>query len=171
MNPEVRWIAVGRVSRAHGMKGEVTVLSLSDVAARFDSGSTVFVGESNAAPLTVETRRGTPQRPLIKFREIADRDAAEALAGEYLFVPVEAVPDAPEGEFWPHQLVGCAVVTASGRELGHVREVLHTPANDIWVVEHEGSETMLPALRDVVVSVALGEGRIVVADVPGLTVP
>ena len=84
---------------------------------------------------------------------------------------MKAVPDAPEGEFWPHQLVGCAVVTASGREVGHVREVLHTSANDIWVIEHDGSETMLPALRDVVVSVALDEGRIVVADVPGLTVP
>jgi 16S rRNA processing protein RimM len=64
------------------------------------------------------------------------------------------------------------VVTESGRSLGTVTQVLRTTANDIWVTTApDGTETLVPALKDVVVSVDPGERRITVADIPGLTAP
>jgi len=122
VNPEVRWIAVGRVSRAHGVKGEVTVLSLSDVTARFEPGSTVFVGESNAAPLTVETRRGTPQRPLIKFREIATPEEIASLQEWTIEIPESAARTRQTDEYFLHDLIGLRLVDAAGKERGEVIE-------------------------------------------------
>jgi 16S rRNA processing protein RimM len=165
------WIAVGRVTRAHGVKGEVAVLPLTEVPARFEPGSRLFAGESARRPLTVAASRTHHHRSLVRFEEVADREVAEALSGTYLFVPAADAPPLPEGAYWPHQLVGCEVVTASGRSLGAVREVLHTGANDVWVADGPEGEVLIPALHEVVRTVDLDARRIVVAEIPGLTVP
>jgi 16S rRNA processing protein RimM len=167
----IRWVAVGRATRAHGIHGEVAVLSLTDVAARFEAGSRVFAGEDGSRPLTVTGSRPHRDRVLVRFEEIPDRTAAEALSGTYLFVPADSSPDLPEGEFWPHQIVGAEVRTESGRSLGTITEIVRTQANDVWVATGAGGESLIPALKDLVVSVDLPAGLVVVREVPGLTVP
>jgi len=108
---------------------------------------------------------------LVFFEGVGDRDAAEALQGTYLFVPASDAPPLPEGEFWPHELIGCEVVTDGGRTLGRLQEVIHTRANDVWTVRgDDGGEVLVPALRTVVGDVDLVARRIVVREVPGLTV-
>jgi len=169
---DVRWVAVGRVARAHGVKGEVAVLPLSEVEARFREGSRLFVGEGSSRTLTVVSSRPHRQRLLVTFEELRDRAEAEALGGAYLFVPSDSSPSLPPGQYWPHQLVGCEVETAGGRALGRCREVIHTPANDVWAIEGaDGSEVLIPALKDVVRTVDIDAGRIVVEAIPGLVEP
>jgi 16S rRNA processing protein RimM len=163
-------VAVGRITRAHGVKGEVAVLPLSMVESRFEEGSRVYAGEGGR-PLTVASSRPHRGRMLVFFEGVADRNEAEALQGQYLFVPASWAPPLPEGEYWAFQLVGCQVVTEGGRSLGAVREVIHTQANDVWVAQGEGEETLIPALKDVVASVDLEARRIVVREIPGLTAP
>jgi 16S rRNA processing protein RimM len=164
-----RRVAVGRISRAHGIYGEVAVLVLSEVEGRFDPSATVTM--EGGRELTVEEVRPHRDRLLVKFREVPDRTTAETLAGQYVFVAEELVPPAPEGAFWPHELEGCEVMTDSGRALGVLNEVVAGPANDWWVVRTDGEETMVPALKDIVVSVDVPGRRVVVRDVPGLTAP
>ncbi|MEW6059330.1 MAG: ribosome maturation factor RimM [Actinomycetota bacterium] len=161
-------VAVGRVTRAHGVKGEVAVLVLSEVPERFAVGTVVYLEDGRA--LTIEDSHPHRGRLLVKFRDIGDRDRAEALAGSLLVVPESMSPELPEGSWWDHQLVDCEVVTESGRSLGTLREVIHTPANDVWSSVAGDVETLVPALRDVVVSVDIAAGRIVVREIPGLTV-
>ena len=120
-------VAVGRVLRAHGIHGAVLVAPLSDVSERFDAGSRLLLGPDGDRVLRVVDRRGQPIKPLLRFEGIVDRTSAEALAGTYLFVPASESPELPEDEFWPYQLIGLPVVTASGRDLGTIREVLRTP--------------------------------------------
>ena len=169
--PAIPWVAVGRATRAHGIHGEVAILSLTDIPERFEKGSRVFVGEDGTRPLTVAGSRRHRDRVLVRFEEIPDRTAAEALAGAYLFVPADSSPPLPEGEFWPHQILGAEVRLESGRSLGRVGEIVRTQANDVWVTRSDDGESMIPALRDVVVSVDVPAGVIVVREVPGLTVP
>lgn len=165
-------IAVGRITRAHGVHGFVAVLPLTDVAERFQSGSELLVGTIGDRTLVVAERRGQEHRPLVRFEGVPDRTAAERLAGEYLFVPASASPDLPEGEFWPYQLLGLKVVTDAGSDLGTVQEILRNVANDIWVARSDdGVETLVPALNDVVLSVDMPGGVITVAEIEGLTVP
>jgi 16S rRNA processing protein RimM len=166
-----RWVAVGRITRAHGVHGEVAILPLSIVESRYHPGSQLFLGESGERSLTVASARPHRGRLLVAFDGVGDRARAEELQGEYLFVPAEAAPELPEGEYWPHQLVGCSVVTDRGRVLGQIREVIHTPANDVWMATSGSSDVLIPALKEVVESVDVESRRIVVREIEGLTVP
>lgn len=171
MNPTSQWVAVGRIGRAHGVRGEVAVLVLSQVAERFEPGSRLFLDETEDRPVTVSAARPHRHRLLVRFEEFADRDHAEALQGSYLFVPASSAPDLPDGEFWPHDLIGSEMVTVTGKPLGRIEEVIHTPANDVWVARGPEGEVLVPALNEVIQTVDLGGRRVVVREVPGLTAP
>jgi 16S rRNA processing protein RimM len=162
-------VVVGRVARPHGVRGEVSVHVLSENPERFAPGSVVFLEDGRS--LTVERSRPHGGRLLVRFREVGDRNTAEQLRGRFLLVPETMLPKLPEGSWWPHQLEGCDVITESGRSLGALTEVLFAPANDVWVAARDGGETLIPVLKDVVVSVDLRGRRIVVREIPGLTAP
>ena len=162
-------VAVGRVSRAHGVQGEVAVLVLSEVEGRFAHGATLWLGDGRT--LTVESSKPHRGGLLVRFREVRDREQAEGLQRALLVVPESSSPSLPEGSWWDHQIEGCAVETDRGRPLGTVREVIHTAANDVWsVVDGGGRETLVPVLIDVLVSVDVDAKRIVVREIAGLTV-
>jgi 16S rRNA processing protein RimM len=160
-------IAVGRITRAHGIRGEVSVVVLSEVEARFEPGSNLRLEDGRA--LTVRTSRPNRGRLLVTFEDVQNRTAAEPLAGSYLFVERTDVPEPPTDAFWPHDLEGSEVITEGGRSLGTITEIVHGEANDIWVARDDGRETLVPALRDVVVSVDVPGKRVVIREVPGLT--
>jgi 16S rRNA processing protein RimM len=162
-------VAVGRITRAHGVRGEVAVMVLSEVADRFAEGSTLWLEDGRR--LTIASSRPHGDRLLVRFREVGDRERAAALQRSLLVVPESASPALPEGSWWDHQIEGCSVETHTGRALGTVREVIHTAANDVWsVVSENGVERLVPVLNDVLVSVDVAGRRIVVDEVPGLTV-
>jgi 16S rRNA processing protein RimM len=163
-------VVVGEITKVHGLRGEVLVKVYSEVPDRFATGATVF--DDTGRELTIRSTRDDRGRLLVSFEGVNDRSAAERLRGLTLVVPESWLPELPEGRWWPHELRGCEVVTESGRSLGPVVEVVENPANDLWVaVDAEGNETLVPALRDVVVSVDVPGNRILVRDVPGLTAP
>ena len=163
-------VSVGRITRAHGVRGEVAVLVLSEVPDRFAEGATVWLEDGRA--LTVDSVRAHRDRLLVRFREVRDRSDAEALQRALLVVPESTSPPLPEGSWWDHQVEGCAIETDTGRPLGTVREVIHTAANDVWsAVDDAGVETLIPVLRDVLETVDVEAKRIVVHDIPGLTTP
>jgi 16S rRNA processing protein RimM len=163
-------VVVGRVTRAHGLKGEVAVMVLTEVAVRFEPGGVVYLEDGRR--LTVARSRPHRGRVLVTFQEVPDRAAADAIVQTNLVVPESDSPALPEGSYWDHQLIGSEVVTESGRSLGALRDVIHTPANDVWsAVDDAGVETLVPAIAEVVASVDLEARRVVVREVPGLTAP
>jgi 16S rRNA processing protein RimM len=163
-------VVVGKVTRAHGLKGEVSVEVRSDNPDRFVAGGPLLLEDGRSLVIARTHQHG--KRLLLTFVGIEDRTGAQALAGRLLMVPEAWLPDLPEGEYWPHQLEGCSVTTESGRELGVVVDVIANPANDLWVAQDEdGKETLIPAIRDVVAEVSPEAKRILVRDIPGITVP
>jgi len=161
-------VAVGKITKSHGVRGECAVLVLTEFPEeRFAPGAVLHLAGERT--LTVETSRNHHGRMLVKFAELGDRNAADEARGQLLFVPESQLPELPEGSYWPHQLVGCEVVTDDGRSLGTISEIISTPANDVWVAKEGETETMIPALSDVVVSVDVTARHIEVRDVPGLT--
>ena len=162
-------VVVGVVTTAHGLRGEVAVQNRSDNPDRWQAGARVLLADGRE--LTIEGARPHGRRMLVKFAGIDDRGGAEGLRGVTLVVPESWLPPLPEGEWWSHQVVGCEVRTEGGRRLGVVTEVVANPANDLWVTVDEGVETLIPALADVLIDVDVASKRILVRDVPGLTVP
>ena len=163
-------VAVGRITRAHGVQGELAVLVISEVPGRFADGETVWLEDGRT--LTVESSRPHKDRLLVRFRGVQSREQAEALQRALLVVPESLSPELPEGSWWDHRIVGCAIETDTGRALGTIHDVIHTAANDVWsAVDDEGTETLIPVLRDVILDVDMDAKRIVVREIPGLTMP
>jgi 16S rRNA processing protein RimM len=163
-------VAVGRITRAHGVQGELAVLVISEVPGRFADGATVWLEDGRS--LTVQSSRPHKDRLLVRFREVQSREQAEALQRALLIVPESLSPELPEGSWWDHRIVGLALETDTGRALGTVRDIIHTAANDVWsAVDDEGTETLIPVLEDVILDVDMDAKRIVVREIPGLTTP
>jgi 16S rRNA processing protein RimM len=155
-------IRVGFVRRAVGLAGEVEVEPLGDNPARFLPGRVLRLGRRE-----VEVERATAAGQLLRLAlaGVGDRDTAESLRGKYLEVEACDLPELPEGAYYQWQLIGLAVSDAMGRPLGELVEVLDYPANDVYRVVGDGLETLVPAIREVVLEVDLEAGRMVV-DLP-----
>jgi 16S rRNA processing protein RimM len=152
-------IVVGRVGRAHGLDGAVH-LEGHGGGVSLGPGLEVTLGGRRA--MIVE-RRGTDQRPILRFDCAADRDAAEALRGQEVEVPAATLPE-PDPDAYLHvDLIGCRV-TAGERELGAVADVLVYPANDVLDIRGGEEPVLLPFVEDVVLSVDVAGRRIAIRD-------
>jgi 16S rRNA processing protein RimM len=155
-------IRVGQVVGVFGIQGAVKVLSLTDFDDRFEPGSELYL---DGAPRRVEWGRRRGAGVVVKLAGIQTRNDAEPLRGRYLEVPEQAARSLPEGAWYYDQLIGLRVRTEAGRALGAVTEVLERPANDVWVVRApDGTETLVPAIRDAVAGVDLDAGVVTVGD-------
>jgi 16S rRNA processing protein RimM len=148
-------IVVGRVGRAHGLDGSV-YLDDHGGAVPVEPGAAVCVG---GRPARVMRRRGTAERPIVRFDLAADRDAAEALRGQKVTVPADRLPEPAEDEYHHVDLIGCVVV-AGERPLGQVARVLEYPANDVLEVGGGEANVLIPFAADVVLEVDVAARRI-----------
>jgi 16S rRNA processing protein RimM len=173
-------LVVGRVGRAHGIRGEVSVLvRTDDPGRRFAPGSVLATDPAALGPLTVGSVRWHLGRLLVRFDGLADRTQAEGLAGALLLVDSADVgaPDDPD-EFNDHDLIGLAAVTVAGEQVGTVTDVLHH-GQDLLVITSGaggvagdgGAETLVPFVRAIVPEVDLAAGRLVLDPPPGLLDP
>ena len=161
--------------RPHGVRGELSVEVLSDAPERFSPGVELGVGDPDGdeplAPVTVRAARLHQGRLLLSLEGVADRDAAEGLRGAWLSIPAAAARPLEPDEFWPHQLVGLAVVDRQGRRRGRVADVVPGAAHDLLAVELTGGDSALVPAVAALVTVELEAGRVLVDAVPGLLGP
>ena len=163
-------VVVGRVSRAHGIRGELTVQVRTDEPERrFAPGSSLF---ADGRRLEVAGSRRHSGKLLVRFVGVDDRTAAEALHGQVLEAEVDPAdaPDA-EDEFYDHQLIGLSARRASGEQVGTVRAVTHLPAQDLLTLDVGGREVLVPFVEELVPEVDLETGTVIIADLPGLLDP
>ncbi len=162
-------LVVGRIGKAHGVRGEVSVeVRTDDPERRFATGS-VLRTEPDRGPLTVESARPHHGRLLVRFDAVPDRTAAEALRGTLLVVDVASAGDAGEGEWWDHDLVGLAALLRDGTKLGEVTEVIHVAGSSLLAVRTpDGREVLVPFVAEIVPEVLLEAGHVVVEPPPGL---
>jgi 16S rRNA processing protein RimM len=166
---EPGYLAVGRIVRPWGVRGELKVEILTEDPARFERLETVYVG-LQFVPYRLERSRLHHRAVLLKLVGCDDRNAAEALRGSLVQVAIEDALPLEEGEYWIYQILGLEVYTLEGELLGVVKEVLETGANDVFAVRgRRGREILVPALKDVVLDIDLVAGRLLVELPEGLT--
>jgi 16S rRNA processing protein RimM len=171
MFPDIHpdYLLVGRINRPHGVRGEMRVEPLTN---SFDYGTAVrlFVGRrpEEVAEYKVEALRFHQGKVLLKLAEIDDRNIVEGWQNWLIYAKREDVPPLVEGEFYLHQLIGMAVVTEEGEDLGVVSDTIQTGANDVFVVQGGRGELLLPDIEEVVLKVDAAERRITVRLMDGL---
>lgn len=164
------WIEVGRVSRPHGVGGEVRVVVTSDNPDRFVPGAVVYAlraphglrqaQEAERTALEIGDVRGMEGKPIVAFAGIRTREAAEGLRGSVLQVPAGELPDLDEGEYYSFDLEGLEVrAVDGGGVLGRVTEVLESPAHDLLAVRRlQGGEILVPFTHEIVPVVDMAGG-------------
>jgi 16S rRNA processing protein RimM len=145
-----RWVAVGRVGRAHGLDGSFVVEAPSDDPDRLAPGARVYASRE---PATVVAAKRAGGRLVVRLDRPVERGAAIEL-------PADELPALPDDEFYAFQLVGASVEDVDGRRAGCVADVVPGVANDVLELD---SGLSLPLVEDCVREIDVEGGRIVVA--------
>ena len=161
---------VGRVRRAHGIRGELVVESLTDEPdAVFASGRRVFVGTPAGDPIRppreLTVVRSSPFKGglIVHFEGLADRNAAELLRAATLLVPDDEIAPPGEDELFIHDLVGMRVAHVNGESIGDVTEVFELPQGLVMEVKRAADTVMLPFDERTVTGVD-PEARVITVD-------
>jgi 16S rRNA processing protein RimM len=152
-------LVVGLVRGVHGLRGALRVEILTDNAARFDVGSTLF-REGSDAPLTISSAHRDGPGLLVRFREINDRAGADQMRDAYLEATADAPLD-PESYYW-HDIVGSSVTTGGGEPLGTVEDIFRVGEGEVYVVRGPRGEILVPAVAAIVTEFQPAEKRMVV---------
>jgi 16S rRNA processing protein RimM len=129
----------------------------------------LYVGTRHQPFAIRRIRRRDEAMLLIQFEGINDRNAAESLREEMVYVHIDNAVPLEEDEYYLYQIEGIKVVTSDGEELGQITDIIETGANDVYVVTTpDGAEHLIPAIEDVIQSVDVAEGLMVVRLLDGL---
>ena len=161
------FLAVGRVLRPHGVRGELLLAVLTAFPEHLQEVETVYLGEQ-AEPHPLRRVRFHRGQALIRLADCLDRTAAEVFRGQLVQIRIERAVQPPPGSYYHHQIIGLQAVTDEGETLGEVAQILETGANDVYVVRGERGEILLPALKNVILEVDLDARRMVVHLLDGL---
>lgn len=161
-------IVVGRIGRAQGVRGEVAVqIRTDDPDVRFASGSSLYVSEDGAAVMTVLRSRWQSGRLIVAFEGVADRTAAESLAGTVLYRDADDAVDEVDA-WYDHDLIGCQV-KSGGAAVGTVADVVHLPSQDMLSVRlQDGAVRLVPLVAELVPDIDVANRVVTVNDLPGL---
>ncbi|MSR35979.1 MAG: ribosome maturation factor RimM [Gemmatimonadetes bacterium] len=176
MSQEPAFLAVGRVRKPHGTRGELFVDSLTDHPGDvFVSGVVLRPGDADGrapdpalTPLLIEFSRPFQNGWLVTFEGVEDRDAADLLRGRHLMLERERLPDLAPGEVFYHQLPGMEVFNTAGDRIGRVSEVLELRPADLLEVRTGKGVVLVPFIEPIVRELDVVGRRIVIDPPEGL---
>ena len=143
-------LRVGVITKSHGIKGEVKVYPTTDSPLRFDEITRVkvYIQNKYVTDLKIASVKHFKDIVILKFKGINDINEAEKYRGAELYIPREEGAALEEGEYYIADIIGIRVVSDEGTELGTVRDVMETGANDVYVISMpDGRELLLPAIK------------------------
>ena len=166
---EPEFLAVGKLRRPHGIRGEMLMLIWTDFPERLQPGKQVFVGKSYQ-PYRIIHIRGQGQDSLISFDGFSNRDDVGHLRNQVVYVRTSDLPPLPDDGIYLHQLVGLQVILDEDETpLGIVAEIIETGANHVLIVRRDSKpDILIPDIEPVVLHVNLEKGEILVHLIPGL---
>lgn len=163
-------LRVGVITSAHGIKGEVKVFPTTDDAKRFKELKEVILDTGKEyIPMEIEHVKFFKNMVILKFRGYDNINEIEKYKSKDLLITRDQAVDLEPDEYFITDLIGLTVVSDQGAELGILKDVLETGANDVYVVAmKDGKELMLPAIGDCILNVDLEQGRMEVHVLEGL---
>lgn len=171
--PDSHFLPIGRIRKAHGIRGEVSVDYYADSPSLLHEG--VYLRPSAGAPVLYEvvSFRAHHGSLLIRFKSIPDRTAAEHLRGFELLVPKDRLPEPGDDSIYIHEILGLSVyaVDENGEEAlwGAIEDVADIAGQEIWTIPLAGKEDILfPVASEFVLEFDLDAGRVTIAPPPGL---
>ncbi len=170
MKKRPEYVSIGIITKASGLKGEVVVIPITDEPQQFNKLKKISIKDQNdeRKSFIIDSVRISSHRIIIKFGNINDRDSAQALKGLYIEKHSSECEALPPEEYYIFDLIGLKVKTTDDILLGKIIDVLTLPANDVYIIQNESSEYLIPAIKDVVKKVDLEQEYILIEPLDGL---
>lgn len=168
--PHDSLVVLGRIARPHGVHGWVRLRPANpdpDLAVLRQL-PRVWIGDERLHPFGLEHVRLHGRLVLLKLGQVDSRSAAEGLVHSPCLAEKAALPRPGEGEIYHHEVIGRAVYTTDGRYVGRIGGVLTTGANDLWLVQGQLKEYLVPVVREIVCTIDSAAGRVVIDPPAGL---
>lgn len=170
MQKDSSWVAVGRIRKPFGLKGEVAVEALGETVEHLQPGQELFLRQHNGERLrlVVAGLKILTRKIVLSFEGIENVDDVEKWRGCPLEMSPAELPELEPDQFYFYQLLGLDVTDASGRPVGIVKDVMEGPAQPLLVIKSAGKEILIPFVGDFIQQVDLEDGVIHLGDVQGL---
>ena len=162
---ELEFITVGQILAPWGVKGKLKVQVVTDFPERFTPQSTIYI---NRQPMTIDSTEWRKGKAIIKLNTVDSIEEVQKLRGQPVEIPHSQLYSLSEGHYYHFQLIGLEVWTIQGELLGNIAEILTAESNDNYVVRGARGEILIPAIDDVVKSVDLNKGHMVIEPIEGL---
>lgn len=143
---------IGRVVKAHGVRGKLKVEYFGENPDRFSCYQKIFIRDNLGRPQPYDVLEVTPQLPrlILRLKGIERIEETGHLLGKEILVRREDFAEPEEGEYYWFEILGMAVETEQGKRIGTVKEIFPTGAHDVFVVYGKRREILLPAIGDVI---------------------
>ena len=155
-------LQVGAITSTHGVHGEVKVFPTTDDVKRFSKLKEVELETtSGTTTLHIKGVKYFKQFAILKFEEFDSLNAVETIKGKKLYVTRKNAVKLQKDEYFIADIIGIRVVSDEGTELGTVRDVMETGANDVYdIALSDGRQFLLPAISDCILNVDM-ENRLI----------
>ncbi len=163
-------LQVGAILDTHGLRGEVKVFPTTDDPGRYDYLEDVILEDKSGKQITlvVEKVRYFKNLVIVKFKDLDNINDVEQYKKCNLYVTRENAVELEADEYFVADLIGLTAKTDEGEELGQIKDVLTTGANDVYVIDTKEGELLVPAIHDCVQEVDLEAGVMTLHLLPGL---
>ena len=159
------WIPVGRVTRTHGLKGELKFFPADQDYLVVQKDQQIRLDETT---FKIKSVRGVKSPFIVKFEGVDSIEAAQSLSGQEVLVAKEDFESLPEGEYYRFEIEGLKAFDDTGKYYGVIEEIIATGSNDVYVVRGDGKEWLVPMIDSVVQNIDMEEGKIIFHCVEGL---
>ena len=166
---ESAFIEAGFIRKPHGVKGEILVDIYEDLISSFSIGQVVYIGEEHLA-WSLKSIRTHKNGYLIFFDQIRSPEFASNYRFKKLYLPSQVIVERKlkEGQVLDEQILGLIVITDNDEELGFIKEIIKTGANDVYVIDTSNGDILIPAIPDVILKVDISSKKVIVHIIPGL---
>lgn len=163
-------LRVGVFANTHGVRGEIKVFPTTDDVSRFRKLKTLYLDKgTELMKLEVSSVRFFKNMVIMRFRGIDNINDIEKYKGKDLLIERKQAVPLQENEYFICDILGSKVVTEDEQEVGILKEVLQTGANDVYIVKtEEGKEVLLPVIDECVLDVNTDEKIVIVRLMPGI---
>jgi 16S rRNA processing protein RimM len=164
------FIAIARIARTRGNRGEVLADLYTDFPDRFNALEEVWLEFTDGRQVcaVIEDTWEHKGRVVLKFAGIDDISSAEAYVGCWVQIPAEQAMKLPEGTYFDHDLIGCSVCDTRGNRLGVVEDILSIAGNGLLVVKGPNGEHLIPAVESICIRISIKEKQILIDPPEGL---
>jgi len=162
---DLEFITIGQILAPWGVKGKLKVAVITDFPERFTPHSRIYIKRQ---PMTIDSTEWHKAKAIIKLNTVDSIEEAQKLRGQPIEIPHSQLHPLPEGQYYHFQLIGLEVWTTQGELLGNITDILTAESNDNYVVSGAKGEILIPAIEDVVKSIDLGKGHIIIEPIEGL---